>query len=180
MARAAGKMRRVRRYLGHARPSLVRRIHQRRFPTPWRGTERHPAAVRLGSPAPVHSFHHYTLPPSSPSMETLATEPPPTTVSSPTAPPGPARDGGPNGAGPLTIPPDWNPPQPECDPKYHVWGWGTGWRRLVLGGPTQTTACLPPGWTTDATFEATQCPSGYTAVPTACDWAPDAVVCCTT
>ena len=86
------------------------------------------------------------------------------------------------GAGTPTIPPDWNPPQPECDLNeagYYIWQWGLE-RRVVLGGPAQTTECLPPGWGTDATFEATRCPSAYTPVPTACRWAPDAVVCCPT
>lgn len=96
--------------------------------------------------------------------------------------PSPASD--PDGAGPLTIAPDWNnPPQAGCDEdeaKYGVVRWDDTFFGVVLGGVTQITECSPPGWATDATFEASQCPPGYTSVTNSCWWAESAGVCCPT
>ncbi|ORY60260.1 uncharacterized protein BCR38DRAFT_488440 [Pseudomassariella vexata] len=50
--------------------------------------------------------------------------------------------------------------------------------RTVLGGPTQTTACLPPSWTeVNGAFIGSECPSEYTS---ACQDSDGAVTCCPT
>ncbi|KAI1819586.1 hypothetical protein F4861DRAFT_126260 [Xylaria intraflava] len=77
-----------------------------------------------------------------------------------------------------TIPPNWAPPSSaSClvSTNYWIWDYGSeSDERSVLGGPSQTTKCLPEGWGSTVAYAATACPSYYT---TACG-KPDGVVTC--
>ena len=83
-----------------------------------------------------------------------------------------------------TLPSDWRPSQTGCmkPGDFWIWDWGAGWNHspTVLGGPAQTTECLPPGWDPYATFAASQCPPDYTSASCGSSAANNAVTCCPT
>lgn len=80
-----------------------------------------------------------------------------------------------------TLPPSWTPTAPGCLRSTDFWVWmyntdlASSDARTVLGGPSQTTDCLAPTWTSDAAYAGTQCPPNYTPACSA-----DAVTCCPT
>lgn len=84
---------------------------------------------------------------------------------------------------PVTLKGDWVPTnQANCLKTDDIWQWDYGIpedRRTVVGAPSQTTECLPRGWSRRMTYEGTQCPPRYTE---ACQATDDAVatVCCPT
>lgn len=83
----------------------------------------------------------------------------------------------------VTLRGDWVPSnQANCLKTDDIWQWDHGIpedRRTVVGGPSQVTECLPSGWSSDMTYQGTQCPPRYTE---ACQATGDslAVVCCPT
>lgn len=83
----------------------------------------------------------------------------------------------------LTLRGDWVPDnQANCLKTSDIWQWDYGIdedRRTVLGAPSQTSECLPRGWSRAATYAGTQCPPRYTE---ACQATGDslAVICCPT
>lgn len=84
-----------------------------------------------------------------------------------------------------TLAGDWVPDnQAICLKTDDVWHWDWGIAedmRTVVGGPSQTTQCLPSGWDSAMTYEGTKCPPRYTKACAADenqDWS--AVVCCPT
>lgn len=72
---------------------------------------------------------------------------------------------------PPTLPTDWDPPpQSSCLQKGDIWQWD--WddaleRPLVLGGPPQTTACLPPIWNATGVYRGRGCPPHYSVASAA-------------
>lgn len=78
---------------------------------------------------------------------------------------------------------DWVPNnQANCLKTDDIWQWDYGIpedRRTVLGAPSQTSECLPRGWSRSMTYEGTQCPPRYTEACQATE-ASLAVVCCPT
>ncbi|KAK7756014.1 hypothetical protein SLS62_001957 [Diatrype stigma] len=80
-----------------------------------------------------------------------------------------------------TLPASWTPTAPGCLRSTDFWVWmyntdlASSDARTVLGGPSQTTDCLAPTWTSDAAYAGTQCPPNYTPACSA-----DAVTCCPT
>lgn len=83
----------------------------------------------------------------------------------------------------VTLRGDWVPNnQANCLKTDDVWQWDYGIpedRRTVVGGPSQTTECLPRYWSRSMTYEGTQCPPRYTEACQATE-ASLAVVCCPT
>lgn len=62
--------------------------------------------------------------------------------------------------------------------EYWKWSWAPSPDpHTVLGGPSQTTECLPSGWGPSETYAATACPARYTS---ACAGEDGAVTCCPT
>jgi hypothetical protein len=79
-----------------------------------------------------------------------------------------------------TIPSDWTPSSSGCLQTSDYWIWdyhNTQDERSVLGGPSQTTACLPPGFESTGLYLGSQCPSHYT---TACQPTSSTLTCCPT
>lgn len=80
-----------------------------------------------------------------------------------------------------TLPADWVPAiQANCIRTSDLWQWDWGVtsdRRLVMGGPTQTTECLPAEWNSAMTYIGSRCPPRYTE---ACRASTDAgaITCC--
>lgn len=78
---------------------------------------------------------------------------------------------------------DWVPSiQANCMRTDDFWVWDYGVpsdRRLVVGGPTQTTECLPTQWNSAITYTGSQCPPRYTE---ACreSTGAGAITCCPT
>lgn len=83
----------------------------------------------------------------------------------------------------VTLRGDWVPNnQANCLKTDDIWQWDYGIpedRRTVLGAPSQTSECLPRGWSRSMTYAGTQCPPRYTE---ACQATEEglAVVCCPT
>jgi hypothetical protein len=81
-----------------------------------------------------------------------------------------------------TLPPYWTPIQAGClrPTDYWIWDYDQSIdNRTVLGGPSQTTACFPPTYTTAGVYIGTQCPPQYSSVCQGAD-ALSAVTCCPT
>ncbi|KAI0010314.1 hypothetical protein F4779DRAFT_316659 [Xylariaceae sp. FL0662B] len=80
-----------------------------------------------------------------------------------------------------TLPAQWTPTQQGCLRSTDYWIWEYNAKaqdaRTVLGGPTQTSACLPPTWDATGTYAGTACPTSYTS---ACQGPgpQEAVTCC--
>ncbi|KAI1819289.1 hypothetical protein F4861DRAFT_534564 [Xylaria intraflava] len=77
-----------------------------------------------------------------------------------------------------SLPPDWAPNTASClfSTDYWIWDYGSaGDAPTVLGGPSQTTACLPTGWGADVLYSGTACPSLYTP---GCPESNGVVTCC--
>ncbi|KAI1819587.1 hypothetical protein F4861DRAFT_126308 [Xylaria intraflava] len=84
-----------------------------------------------------------------------------------------------------TLPPNWTPEATaSClrNTDYWIWDYDDGGNgvgfdaRTVIGGPSQTTQCLPESWDADVTYAGTACPSYYSpACPTK---GGGAVTCC--
>lgn len=82
-----------------------------------------------------------------------------------------------------SLPGDWVPSvQASCLKASDTWQWDYGIpenRRTVLGGPYQTTECLPESWDSAMTYIGTRCPPRYSeACPNHPDGGP--VTCCPT
>lgn len=79
------------------------------------------------------------------------------------------------------LPADWLPlTQANCIRTDDFWQWDYGVsndRRLVVGGPTQTTECLPTEWNSAMTYIGSQCPPRYTEACRASTSA-SAITCC--
>lgn len=79
------------------------------------------------------------------------------------------------------LPGDWVPSvQANCIRTTDFWQWDYGVqsdRRHVLGGPTQTTECLPSEWNSAMTYVGSQCPPRYTEACRASTGA-GAITCC--
>ncbi|KAI9375473.1 hypothetical protein BJX61DRAFT_539760 [Aspergillus egyptiacus] len=82
-----------------------------------------------------------------------------------------------------TIPSPWAPTGAGCHAKNDFWIWdyhSANDKKTVLGGPSQLDAsatCYPSSWA--PTYQATQCPNGYTSACRA-DNPTDPVTCCPT
>ncbi|KAK8052452.1 hypothetical protein PG993_003837 [Apiospora rasikravindrae] len=70
------------------------------------------------------------------------------------------------------------PSDPAClrTTGYWIWSWApSSDARTVLGGPSQTSSCLPLGWDSARTYAGTACPPQYTP---GCPETGDGVVTC--
>ncbi|KAE8380232.1 hypothetical protein BDV26DRAFT_257933 [Aspergillus bertholletiae] len=83
-----------------------------------------------------------------------------------------------------TLDPDWTPTVYGCNRKGDFWSWNfrsENDQRTVLGGPSQTTNCLPSTWDPSQAYAGTQCPTGYTSACLSTGSAmPTTTVCCPT
>ncbi|KNG89197.1 hypothetical protein ANOM_002560 [Aspergillus nomiae NRRL 13137] len=84
-----------------------------------------------------------------------------------------------------TLDPDWTPSVYGCNRKGDFWIWdyhAQNDQRTVLGGPSQTTNCLPSTWDPSRAYAGTQCPTGYTSacLSTGSSATPTTTVCCPT
>ncbi|KAK7955854.1 uncharacterized protein PG986_005076 [Apiospora aurea] len=73
------------------------------------------------------------------------------------------------------------PSDPAClqSSDYWIWSWApSSDARTVLGGPSQTSSCLPLGWDSTRTYAGTACPPQYT--PGCPDTGDGVVTCCPT
>lgn len=81
---------------------------------------------------------------------------------------------------PPTLPANWQPTVSACLSSSDYWLWDYGSesdRWVVLGGPSQTTDCLPTPWASDAVFSGVQCPQKYTSACQGTD-SHSEVTCC--
>lgn len=85
--------------------------------------------------------------------------------------------------GTITAPPtltaSWQPTGSGClsSADYWIWDYGQDDSQLVLGGPSQTTDCLPTSWGVDVVFNGEDCPHGYTSACRGADSRGE-VTCC--
>ncbi|KOC08586.1 hypothetical protein AFLA70_43g003751 [Aspergillus flavus AF70] len=83
-----------------------------------------------------------------------------------------------------TLDPAWTPSVYGCNRKGDFWSWNfhaENDQRTVLGGPSQTTNCLPSTWDPSQAYAGTQCPTGYTSACLSTGSAmPTTTVCCPT
>ncbi|KAG8156592.1 hypothetical protein KVR01_013543 [Diaporthe batatas] len=81
---------------------------------------------------------------------------------------------------PPTLPASWKPTGTACltsDDYWIIWDYGQDDSQLVLGGPSQTTDCLPTPWAVDVVFNGEDCPQGYTSACKGADSRGE-VTCC--
>ncbi|KAI2622428.1 hypothetical protein GGR54DRAFT_598499 [Hypoxylon sp. NC1633] len=81
-----------------------------------------------------------------------------------------------------TLPAGWTPTQAGCLKTNDFWIWDNeelGDARTVLGGPSQTSNCLPSAWDATLTYDGTACPLHYTSACMGADSA-SAITCCPT
>jgi hypothetical protein len=79
-----------------------------------------------------------------------------------------------------TIPHNWTPTSSGCLKTSDYWIWNyesTPDARSVLGGPSQTINCLPPGFEPSGVYIGSGCPTHYTAACAATGTA-EIVTCC--
>lgn len=79
-----------------------------------------------------------------------------------------------------TLPPSWSPTVAGCLSTSDFWQWDYGSKedaRTVLGGPSQTTNCLPTSWASDVIYSGSECPLYYTSACQGND-SFSAVTCC--
>lgn len=81
---------------------------------------------------------------------------------------------------PPTLPASWRPTESACVSSSDYWHWDYGsasdnW--VVLGGPSQTTECLPTSWASEVVYSGVQCPQKYTSACQGTD-SHSEVTCC--
>lgn len=79
-----------------------------------------------------------------------------------------------------TLPASWQPTAAGCLSTGDFWKWDYGSdqdARVVLGGPSQTTNCLPTAWASDVVYSGSECPLYYTPACTRNE-SLNAVTCC--
>ncbi|KAJ0115240.1 hypothetical protein J7T55_001650 [Diaporthe amygdali] len=79
-----------------------------------------------------------------------------------------------------TLPASWEPTVAGCLSTSDFWQWDYGPakdKRTVLGGPSQTTNCLPTAWASDIVYSGSECPPNYTSACQGTDTL-SAVTCC--
>lgn len=81
---------------------------------------------------------------------------------------------------PPTLPATWQPTASSCISSSDYWAWDYGSdsdRWVVLGGPSQTTDCLPTSWASDVVYSGEHCPQKYTSACQGTD-SSSAITCC--
>lgn len=81
-----------------------------------------------------------------------------------------------------TLPASWVPTAQGCLKTNDFWQWDYGSNddmRTVLGGPSQTTNCLPSTWDATGTYDGSACPLQYTSACQGTD-SNSAITCCPT
>ncbi|KAI3392962.1 hypothetical protein diail_4949 [Diaporthe ilicicola] len=81
-----------------------------------------------------------------------------------------------------TLPASWQPTVAGCLTSSDYWMWDYGSSddmRLVVGGPSQVTNCLPTSWAADVVYSGSECPPRYTSACQGTNSASE-VTCCPT
>lgn len=79
-----------------------------------------------------------------------------------------------------TLPTSWQPTDSACVSSSDYWLWDYGSdsdRWVVLGGPLQTTECLPTLWASNVVYSGVQCPQKYSSACQGTD-SHSQVTCC--